>query len=130
MALLFVNAQHDAATVTAQVDHLAVAIFALQYFDSNATLQPLGTSPLVDKFSWMIPAQLLANPVGGLLGLRIVFRPEIQLGNTNLWLRVDQGPATALHAVNHPDPGNVLPPYRACTALNGISTPYEFAIAV
>jgi hypothetical protein len=128
--LLFVNAQRNAvANVTAHVDSFAIATFTLEYFDAGGLLQPLGTSPQADTFSWAIGANLLAAPQNNTLILRLSFLPAVQQGGTNLWLSVTQGMG-GLNALNHPDPGNILPPYRACSAMNGTTTHYEFAIGV
>jgi hypothetical protein len=129
--LLFVNGRRNtAANVTAHVDSFALATFTLEYFDAAGALQPLGTSPLADTFTWAIAADLLAAPRNDALLLRLSFLPAVQQGGTNLWLSVEQGMGNSLHALNHPDPGNILPPYRACAAMNATNTHYEFAIAV
>jgi len=130
MALQFVNALKANLTVTAFVDSLAEAEFSLQYLDPAGALQSLGESGRVDTFTWQITAGILPSPGGNPLTLLVMFKPYIQDGSTNLWLRANQPPAGDLLAVNYPDPGNRLPPYRACSAMNATTTPYAFQIKV
>jgi hypothetical protein len=130
MTLQFVNALKANLTITASVDSLAEAEFALQYFDAAGALQPLGQSTRLATFSWQITAGILPAPGGDPLNLLLMFKPYIQQGSTNLWLRADQPPTGSLQALNYPDPGNRFPPYRACSAMNATTTPYAFQIKV
>ncbi len=127
----FINAQRNvAANITAHVDSLAIATFVLEYLDDSGQLIALGPqTPAADTYSWPIDAGLLAQPKDDVRGFRLSFVPALQVGVTNLWLTVAQG-ATQLIALNHPDPGNVHAPYRACSAMNGTNTHYEFAVRV
>jgi hypothetical protein len=128
--LTFVNAQRGIPTVVvANVDRFALADFELEYFDAAGLLHSLGkTARASSTFGWILGPNLLAAPLNGALILRLSFVPAGAQGCTNLWLSVRQGKDKALSALNRLDPENVLPPYRACQAMNGSATHYEFAI--
>jgi len=132
VALQFVNALKANLSVTASVGSLAEAEFALQYFDASGALKLLGQSArAADTFTWQIAADILPSSGGDPLNLLLMFKPFIlQGGTTNLLLRADQPPGGSLLAVNHPDPGNLYPPYRVCSAMNATTTPYAFQIRI